>query len=424
MLKPHIVILGAGFGGTYVAKKLKAQVKKGEIYVTIVNKTNYFLFTPLLHEVATGSLSPSSVAEPIREIFEDTGIQFCQGLVQSIDLNNKRVHIKANDTRHTLPYDYLVIATGAESNYYNIAGAEQFTLPLKDLSDAVRIRTRIIDAFERAIMTENMEERKLLLSFVVVGGGPTGVETVTELAEFVDGMVKRYYKTCDLKECSISLVHTGTELLQQFAPSLRKIAEERVKSQGVQLFMGKTVTAVTPKGMTLADGSNIPASTIIWAAGVKPIVPEFEGDLLPLVAGRLQVDGFFRLNGNERVFALGDVAGYIDSHAEVTPKGPVPVPMLAQVAVAQASIIARNIVASMGDKKLKDFHFHTQGSMVSLGQWFAVGEIWSTKISGKFTWWIWRTVYLFKFASWRKRIRIAFEWTVGMFYTRDVTKLT
>ncbi len=424
MLKPHIVILGSGFGGTYVAKKLKALVKKGEIDVTLVNKTNYFLFTPLLHEVATGSLTPSSVAEPIREIFESTGINFCQGTIQSVDLNNRHVHIKANDLHFTLPYDYLVIATGAATNYYNIPGAEQFALPLKDLTDAVRIRTKIIDSFERAILTEDTEERKHLLSFAVVGGGPTGVETVTELAEFIRGMIKRYYNTCNLAEVHISLVHGGKELLQQFPAELRKITSERLQDLGVELLLEKTVTAVNPKGLALSGESHLTAATIIWTAGVKAIIPEFESGMPPLVAGRLEVDEFFRLKGSDRVFALGDVAGYIDSHTETGTKPPMPVAMLAQAAVSQASVIAKNILASIGNKKLEDFHFHSQGSMVSLGQWFAVGNIFSLKISGRFTWWLWRTVYLFKFASWRKRIRIGFEWAIGMLYARDVTKLT
>ena len=230
MLRPHIVIVGAGFGGTYVAKKLAPYVKKGTIDVTVVNKTNYFLFTPLLHEVATGSLGPLSVAEPLREIFAGTGVEVCQGSVQSIDTENMRVHISSNGNRHTLPYDYLVISTGAETNYYGIAGAERYTFPLKNLADAARIRSQIIDCFEEAIMSENPEERARLLSFVVVGGGPTGVETAAELNEFVHSIVSRYYSKsdpqtdiCSHKEVKVNLIHAGPELLQQFPTSLRSL---------------------------------------------------------------------------------------------------------------------------------------------------------------------------------------------------------
>ncbi|MFA6459337.1 MAG: NAD(P)/FAD-dependent oxidoreductase [Candidatus Paceibacterota bacterium] len=418
MIKPHIVILGAGFAGTYVAKRLAKRVKRGEIDVTIVNRTNYFLFTPLLHEVATGSLSPGSVAEPIREIFHKTGVEFFQGTVQTIDTVNRRVHVRGNDTRHTLTYDYLVIATGAESNYYNIPGAEQFTMPLKDLQDAAEIRTRVIDAMERAVVSEDPDERKLLLSFTVVGGGPTGVETATELEEFICGMVNRYYRNCEPQEASISLIHTGTELLQQFPPTLRKAAAERVAKKRITLILGKTVTSVDPKGLTLSDGTHVLSGTTIWAAGVKAIIPDFEGGTPPLSSGRLTVDQFFRLVGEERVYALGDVAAYADS------KNNISIPMLAQAAVGESKVVAANIVSAISGSTLRSFRYRSKGSLVSLGQWFAVGQVFSVKMTGRLTWWMWRTVYLGKFASWSKRIRIGFEWFVAMFYTRDVTKLT
>ncbi len=422
MLRPHIVILGAGFGGTYAAKCLAPLVKKGEIDVTIVNKTNYFLFTPLLHEVATGSLTPTSVAEPLREIFVGTNIELCQGTVDSIDKINRRVHIQAGGSRHTLVYDYLIIATGAETNYYGISGAEQNTLPLKDLDDAARIRTQIIDSFEKANAIEDPNERAHLLSFAIIGGGPSGVETAAELMDFIDTIIKRYRcarSQYEVDEPNVYLIHGGTKLLDRFPPSLQNGAEERLNENGVTIVLGRMVTSVTPKGITLSDGTFISAATVIWTAGVKSIIPPFEGGEDPkLVEGRLAVDQFFHMNGEERIFAIGDVAGYIEEHEQRS------APMLAQVAVQQADVAAYNIIASIKEKKLKDFHFHSKGRLVSVGQWFAVGEIYFMKIAGPVAWWVWRMVYLFKFASWSKRIRIAFEWSLALFYPRDVTKLT
>ena len=435
MLKPHIVILGAGFGGTYVAKSLVPFVKQGKIEVTIVNRTNYFLFTPLLHEVATGALSPTSVAEPLREIFAGTGLRVAQGTVETIDLTGKTITL-AGHTPGSIPYDYVVIATGAETNYYGIPGAEAYTYPLKDLFDAMRIRSQIIDAFERAVLIDDPVERARLLSFVVVGGGATGVETAAELAEFVHGMVKRYYsatkdcdpndrRACRPEEPLVSLIHTGSEILQTFAPSLRQAAEKRLRDTGVVLNLNATVTKVTQQGITLASGINIPTSTVIWAAGVKGIVPHFTG-VQPVVAGgRLVVDEYFRLNGDPHVFALGDVAGYVEKfEREADPMTAKPLPMLAQVASLQAKTVADNLVAVIRRRKLKSFHYHSKGGMVSVGQWFALGEILSFRIAGSITWWIWRTAYLFKFASRKKRLRIAFEWTLELFYPRDITKLT
>jgi NADH dehydrogenase len=435
MLKPHIVILGAGFGGTYVAKRLAPHVKAGRIDVTIVNRTNYFLFTPLLHEVATGALSPTSVAEPLREIFSGTGVRVAQGTVQSVDLAAKKVKLSGTSSC-TLSYDHLVIATGAETNYYGIMGADKFTYALKDLSDAARIRSQIIDTFERALLISDPVERARLLSFVVVGGGATGVETAAELAEFVHGMVKRYYsatKGCDLddprsckpEEPMVTLIHAGPEVLQMFAPSLRAAAQKRLRDSGVVLNLNATVTEVTPHGIKLSSGAVIPSATVIWAAGVKAITPHFEGAMPVVAGGRLAVDEFFRVGGDSSVFALGDVAGYTDPKARVVdPAKAKPLPMLAQVAAQQACVVADNLVAVIRRRSLKQFSYHSKGSMVSVGQWFALGEILSLKIAGRLTWWLWRTIYLFKFASWKKRFRIAFEWTLEMFYPRDITKLT
>lgn len=431
MLKPHIVILGAGFGGVYTAKRLAPRVKKGEVDVTIVNRTNYFLFTPLLHEVATGSLGPSSVAEPLREIFAGTGVSVVEGEVEGIDASAREVKVSG----HAIGYDYLVVATGAETSYYGIPGADRFTLPLKSLADASAIRARIIDAFERAMFCADPSERAQLLSFVVVGGGPTGVETVAELEEFVCGMAKRYYHSLVLEdgkkiedEASISLIHTGPELLPQFMPSLRAAAQDRLRKKGVRLLLNKTVTAVSPKGLALADGALVPAGVVIWAAGVKPIVPHFiqgasTAPTPALIGGRLQVDPHFRLAADERIFALGDVAGY-------TP----PVPFLAQAAIAQARTVADNIVAALRGKQLRPLAFALKGSMASVGQRFAIGQITppilgrlgggQVAVSGLFAWLMWRTIYLFKFLSWKKRVRIMVDWAFELFWPRDITKLS
>ena len=436
MLRPHIVILGAGFGGTYVGKRLARLAKRGEIELTIVNRTNYFLFTPLLHEVATGSLSPRSVAEPLREIFVGTRARIIQGVVDTIDLETQTVKI-ANGP--AIEYDYLVIATGAETNYYGIPGAERLALPLKTIADAARIRNRVIDAFEAASLTTDTAERARLLSFAVVGGGPTGVEVASELAELVSGMIKRYFSCppdadpddpghCLPEEPVITLLDTGPEILSMYDPELRRKAAERLTKDGVAIKQNTKVVEVAAQGITLGDGSMLVAGTVIWAAGVKPTIPRFENAQPELIAGRLAVNDRFQLKGQTRVFVLGDAAGYIDPRdqaaSDVPGAAPArPVPQLAQAAVSEARAVAGNIVASIAGKELQDFHFNTKGSMVSVGQWFAIGRIFSVNMSGPLTWWLWRTVYLFKFASWRKRAVIAFEWAFELILPRDITKL-
>ena len=434
MLRPHIVILGAGFGGVYLAKKLMSHVAAGDIDVTIISRTNYFLFTPLLHEVATGSLGPISVAEPLREVFAKSRIRIIQADIQSINSGSKTVTTSVG----IVDYDYLVVATGADTNYYGIPGAEKFSLPLKSLADATRIRARVIDAFESALLVQDPKQRLQLLSFAIVGGGATGVETTAELADFIDGIITRYYHdtkcdpsdpgSCHPEEAMITLVHTGPELLQQFDQKLRTATAERLTQIGVKLQFGSTVTSVTKDGLILSNNTSIPAHTVIWAAGVKANIPHFETELPVLVAGRLAVDEYFRLANQDRIFALGDVAAYMApiDPARKVPNGPTtsPLPMLAQVAVNQADILAYNLLAALKQKPMKAFSYRSKGSMVSVGEWFAIGEIASMNLSGKVSWFVWRTVYLFKFASWKKRFRIMFDWTLDLFYPRDITKLS
>ena len=432
MKRPHILILGAGFGGMYTARKLASLVRHGEADITIINETNYFLFTPLLHEVATGALSPQSVTEPIREIFSKTNITIYQGKVSAIhqdrqvvtvltDINDSDERV-APQTKHEIPYDILVLATGATTAYYGIPGADTHTYPMKTIADALDIRARVINTFEEAVMSNDPVMRARLLSFAVVGGGPTGVEIVSELNEFIKGIVKRYY-SCQPEEAKVSLIHAGTELLQQFSPKLRKAAENRLKKEGVDVHVNMKVTSVTPDGLVFSDGTNLQASTVIWAAGVTPTIPPFVDKAPTLVGNRLAVDSYFRLVDDKKIFVLGDMAGYVDTTkpVNVSPDLVATLPMLAQVAVGQAAVVAANIKAVLRDKKMRAFTYHSKGSLVSIGQWFAIGEIFSLKISGTITWWIWRTVYLFKFFSWKKRVRIVIDWTLNIFYPRDIT---
>lgn len=415
MKKPHIVILGCGFGGMYVARRLAPAVRKGTIDVTVVHRTNYFLFTPLLHEVATGGLGPMSVSEPLREIFAGTGIRVRQATATQIDGAKKQIHLENG----TIAYDALVIATGADSNFFGTPGADTFALPLKTLQDAVTIRERVIHALERALCAPTKAEQHALLSFIVVGGGATGVELMAELVEFIVGVARRYYQTeqrpFSEKDITLTLVSSGKDILSSFPQNIRSAAEKRLRAKGVTLRLETSVAAVTADGVILKDGAHIPSATVLWMAGVQPLLPKIIGSEPQVARGRLCVDPFFRVPEMPQVFAMGDVA------VRVIDGKPEPLPMLAQVAVAEAKTVADNVLAAMRGAALRTFAFKPKGVLVSLGQWYAVGEIFSTALRGRFAWWIWRTVYLFKFASWKRRLRIAFEWTINLFYPRDIT---
>lgn len=415
MKKPHVVIVGAGFGGVYTARHLVPYVKKGLIDVTVVNKTNYFLFTPLLHEVATGGLSGRSVTEPIRHIFASTGVMFHQGTVESIDSKNHELVVDGKK----VSYDYAVVATGAVTNFYGITGAEKHSLVLKNLSDAIEIRERIIDAFEDTSCVENKEGRKKDLAFVVVGGGATGVEMVAEMAEFIHALYEKYFEgvsTIKKEEISIHLVNTAPDVLAMLDPVLRAKALRHLSRLGVSLHMNTSVAEVTADKVVFADGASIDTRFVFWAGGITPTAPACVSFDPVRMGGKFAVDTFLRMKGEAGVFVIGDTA-CVD-----TPDGK-GYPALAQIAVQQAEVVAHNIVASITQKPLKAFSYTVRGTMISLGQWYAVGQIFGMKLSGKFIWWLWRTVYLFNFHSWTKRFKIAFEWTEALFSPRDITKL-
>lgn len=401
MQKPKIVILGGGFGGVYVARQLLSFAKKGLVEVVLISKTNYFLFTPLLHEVATGGLDPFSVTEPLADIFGDA-IEVRVETVITIDRDRRIVTCGAEE----INYDYLVIATGAESNDYGVPGVSQASLPLKTLADAVLIRKRIIENCD-AFRLDSLVHQKP--RFVVIGGGPTGVEFTAELMEFVEELDT---------PSEITLINAGPELLPQFDVSLRKRAQTILGNKGIKILLDRNVTALTEGKITFENGETVTADLIVWAAGVKAQVPLLVGSAPALRGGRMEVDEYLRLKDDERVFALGDVAAFCN------PSDTVALPMLAQVAVRQAKTVVINLLASIRRQPLRTFAYRSKGALVSLGQWYAVGTIFSIRISGRFAWWLWRTVYLFKFFSWKKRFRIAFEWTMNMFAVRDRTNIT
>jgi NADH dehydrogenase len=407
MKKAHVVIVGGGFGGVYTARNLQSLIEEGSVDVTLLNKTNYFQFNPLLHEVATGGLSPMSVVEPIREIFRKENVHFIQDEVKAIDTEKKEI----TTVNRVIGYDYLVVSSGAETNYYGTVGAQDNTLTLKNVTDALAIRKRIIDACERAAHIPDDEERKKLLSIVIVGGGATGVELSAEIVEFMKETLCSYYgNTCHLKkeDMQVTVVAASPDLLPPFPPELRAIAKSELIRKGIKVMTGETVTEVKQNRIIFADKSFIDAGIIIWVAGVKPVSPDMAG-VEKEKNGRIKIDEFLRVAGKTDVFSLGDVGGMA--------------PMLAQVAVQQGKVVAQNIKATLHNTPLTPFKFFEKGLLVSLGQWYAAGKLFGIVMKGPLMWWIWRTVYLFNFHSWRKRMKIAVEWTVNLFYPRDITEV-
>jgi NADH dehydrogenase len=287
-----------------------------------------------------------------------------------------------------------------------------------------------------ATMTESLADKKRLLSFAVVGGGATGVETVAELAEFALEIKKRYYKQnkkYKLPEVSIYLISSGPEILKPFNAKIRHVAEEHLREIGVNIMLSVSVSSVEFGVINLDGRKTVLADTIIWAGGVTPTVPKFLENQPENVAGRLSVNKFLQMKNQKNVFVLGDSA-WAEEKEEMFQQTAMSAqgrstsaagrPMLAQVAVAQSKIVAQNIMAGVSGLPMSSFVYKSKGNFISLGQWFAAGEIFGLTIYGKITWWIWRTTYLFNFASWEKRLKIAFEWSLNLFLPRDTTKLS
>jgi NADH dehydrogenase len=410
--KKKIVILGGGFAGIYAA--LSTLRECGDmVEITVINRANYFLFTPLLHEVATGSLGHHQVVESIREIVYKTPIHFLEASIQSVDLAKKEV-VTDHGTR---PYDLLVVALGASTNFFGTPGAVEHSFVLKDLNDAIKIRNHVIERFEAASRESDPEVRKKILTFVVVGGGATGVEYAAELAEFAERTLYKYYKKeCSSTPASITLVHAGPELLRPFTQKTQARALESLAKKGVTVLFGARVTEVSKDGVALVTGEHIDTETVIWTAGVRPnkvstVGGEFEID----AHGRIMTDTTLLASGRTDVFAIGDVAHVADRNG-------VPYPMLAQIATKQAEHLGDNIRRVLASEPLESFSYTQKGSLVSLGKWEAAGNIGPVNLHGMFAWFVWRTVYLFKFISWSKRIKIAMDWTVNLFFPRDITR--
>jgi NADH dehydrogenase len=476
-----IVILGGGFGGVYTLKYLhKLFHTRGltristrinaDVKLILVNKKNYFLFTPLLHEFATGSVSLENLVEPIREIIRCCDYEFIHGEVKRIDLENKIVYVDSpglkpdklpgykpdtsgnhpgnrsgNHQGDYISYDYLVIALGSKTNFYNIPGAEENSFTLKSLDDAIRLRNHFIHMFEKyannlpgyqpdmspgykpdksgsypgSLFERNpgkiSENSSAELTFVIVGGGATGVELAGEMSDYFYKTFSKFYPKEIISKVKIILIEKGNELIPQFSPKLRKIAFEVLRKKNIEIILGKGVKEVGKDFIKLDDETIIKTKTVIWTAGIEPNLPEIIGNVEKDNKGRLIVNEYLQVKNYENVFALGDVCSFIQDQK--------PLPQLAQVAVRQAKAVAKNIFNLIQNKPLEKFVYKHQGDLISLGRFFAIGEIKNFTFSGFFAWILWRGVYLSKLISNKDKIKTFIDWLLDFFYPRDITEI-
>lgn len=420
-----ILIVGNGFGGTYTLKKLR-KIYSGEkakkVKISLIGEKDYFLFTPLLHEVATGGVNPANIVEPIRKSLSGCLDHLYVGKVNSVNLKNKTLEIFENsgDGKNVvkeISYDFLVLAHGAKTNFYGIPEAEKYSFPLKSLEDARKIKNRAIAQMQDASLEPDREKRKKKLSFVVVGGGATGVELAAELYEFLKGTFSHHYPSEIIQDVSVTLIQRDSELLPQFGAKLRQKSLELLRKKGVEVLLGTGVTKVNEGDILLDNGKSIETENVIWVAGIKPADLKFNEEVPKLKDGRIIVNEYSQLPDYKNVSVIGDAA------AIKIKKEDKYVPALAQATVEEATRTAKNIELLLNGKNPKEFIYHHKGNLVSLGYGMALGEVANFTFWGHITWWVWRTVYLSKIISWKKKVKIAIEWTINLFQPRDISPL-
>ena len=430
----RIVILGAGFGGVHAFAELHKQFHKTEeVDITIINDGDRFIFTPLIHEVATGTLLPAGVMEPLRTLPGCCLDRFIDGRAHAIDFDKQTVtvqhnrlmdmpeshgHIPARDNE-TVEYDYLILGLGSETNFFDIPGAEEHSLQLKDLKDARRMKNNIIESFEKASTMDDPDQQKAALTFAVVGGGPTGVEIAGELADFLNGELGDAFK--DVKDLArIVIIDRGDRLLKMVDPWFGKKAHAILEKKADVYHMYETsVTGVTANGVD-TDKGFVHAHTVIWSAGVRARSLDFthtKDIAFEDRTRRLKVDRSLHLVSYDTAFVIGDQAWVCDIESGQ------PYPMRAQFASREGSMAAKNIAHHLRGEKLEPFHWKDRGFIVSLGKGGGLASAFGIKFTGVFAWFVYRTVYLMSLISWRSRLRTALEWTLNIFLPRDISKL-
>jgi NADH dehydrogenase len=416
-LAPRVVVLGGGFAGITTALELARQCAGIlPIHVTLVSDRNFFLFTPMLAEAATGAVETRHVLYPIRPLCGRWGIEFGEMHVEHIDLERRRLVARhhRSPVRQQVHFDKLVLALGATPNVAIAPGAEEHALTFKSVGDAIKIRNRVIDLFEAAALTDDPWARQRLLTFVVVGAGHAGTELMAAVEELTRGILLRHYPS--LAADSVRLVLVGSAVLPQTATNLAAYTKERLERRGIALETGRAAR-VSSEGLMLQDGRFIPSHCVIWTAGnqVSPVVAA-----LPLPKtrdGRLKVNEFFEVEGTSDVYALGDNAAQTDVHTGA------PYVATAQVALRQGRSLARQLVAALTGRERAPFRFKLLGEMVPLSRHTAVADLVGLKLTGFLAWFIWKTVYMLKLPTLAARVRVVLDWTVELFFERDVSEL-
>jgi NADH:ubiquinone reductase (H+-translocating) len=415
--RQRIVILGGGFGGVAAAHRFEQLLPwTPGLDVTLVSQGNSLLFTPMLAEVAAGSVAAANVSVPLRAACPRT--RFRRAEVLGIDPAGQAIHLRsAGGVLETLPYDHLVLAVGAVPNLRDLPGVAANALTLKTLEDARRLRDHVIGRLEQADQEDHPRERRRWLTFVVAGGGFAGTEAIASVFDLVHSVL-RYFPHVRPNEPRFVLVHARERILPELGSRLAGYAHGKLEARGIELRLGTTVAAADAGGVVLDDGERLPARTLIWAAGSRPS-PLLADLPLARHGGAVLVDPTLRVRGTDNVWAVGDCARVPD----VERRG-APCPPTAQHAVRQGKAVADNVVAAMTGRAPEPFRYRALGFLVPLGHQSAAAELRGMRFSGLPAWLLWRGLYLWKLPGSQKRLRVLLDWTVELFFPRDIALTT
>ena len=447
----RILILGGGFAGVEVLRRLQSKFQTNVgIEITMVSKDNYMLFTPMLHEVASGMIETRHIVTPIRAFCNRS--RFYSAIVEDIDLKNKRVIIRSSATTplgntdrstvehdilelkntRSLYYDYLVIALGSETKFFGMSDVQQNAFTMKSLNDAINLRNHIVYLLEQSDQLPSnyattdtssnntyKDLQKRLLTFVIVGGGFAGVETAGEINDFIKDSVKDYYHNIDSKNIRTIIIQSGNRLLPEMSEELAEFALQKLRNSGVEVILNTRVVGATANSVKLSNDTIIPTKTLIWSGGVSPnsLITNLtcEHDK----SGRIVVDKYLEVPQFKGVYALGDCAYITDLY---TGK---PCPPTAQHAIREGAVVAKNIISTIADERRLDereaFNYKTKGMMASIGKRTGIGNLLGIEVQGFLAWWIWRNYYLVNLPTLQKKIRVMSDWMLDIFFKRDVT---
>ena len=395
---PRIVIIGGGFAGLSIAKKLRNK----NLQVVLLDKHNYHTFQPLLYQVATGGLEAGSIAYPIRKVIQEyNDFYFRLTSVKEIDTKNQKIISEIGD----LNYDYLVIATGSKTNYFGNKEIERNSMSMKTIPQSLNIRSLILENFEQAVLTKDVADKNALINFVLVGGGPTGVELAGALAEMKKAILQKDYPDLDVSKMQINLIQSGDRILNTMSEKSSQAAQDFLENLGVKIWKNVRVTNYDGRTITTNSDLTFETATMIWTAGVQgAIITGLDAKSLVEKVERIRVNEFNQVLGYNNIFAIGDIASmettlYLEGH-----------PMMAQPALQQGDLLGKNIVRLINKMPMQPFEYNDKGSMATIGRNKAVVDLPNYHFHGVFAWFVWMFVHLFSLIGFKNKAVVFLNW--------------